>query len=330
MLDGAWGVLLQNSGLTEADFRGERFASHSRDLLNNPDVLNLTRPDVVRAVHDSYFAAGCDITTTNTFTATSIGQADYGLEGAVYDLNVAGARIAREAADAHGEVCRRLARPAQHHPLTQPAGRRPRLPHAHLRAGGRGLRRADPRARGRRRRPAADRDDLRHAQRQGRDRRGARGRAGAAALDQRHDRRSLGAHAQRSDDRVVLDGDRARRSADRRRQLLARRPRDAPVRRRPRAGRIVPDVVPSERRPSERVRRLRRDAGRDVDAPARVRAGGIPERRRLAAAARRPSTRARSSRLCAGCAAASRSRLAEHALQRARDVRARARHRASC
>jgi 5-methyltetrahydrofolate--homocysteine methyltransferase len=98
VLDGAWGVLLQSSGLSEADFRGERFSAHQRDLLNNPDVLNLTRPDVIRAVHESYFAAGADIATTNTFTATSIGQADYGLEDAVYDLNVAGAQIAREVA----------------------------------------------------------------------------------------------------------------------------------------------------------------------------------------------------------------------------------------
>src|SRR5919205_1897509 len=98
VLDGAWGVLLQNRGLTEADFRGERFAGHARDLLNDPDLLNLTQPDVVREVHQSYFDAGADITTTNTFTATSIGQADYGLEDAVYDMNVAGARIAREAA----------------------------------------------------------------------------------------------------------------------------------------------------------------------------------------------------------------------------------------
>src|SRR2546429_1566431 len=100
VLDGAWGVLLQNRGLNEEDFRGERFANHRRDLLNDPDLLNLTRPDIVREVHDAYFAAGADITTTNTFTATSIGQADYGLEGAVYDMNVAGARIAREAAGA--------------------------------------------------------------------------------------------------------------------------------------------------------------------------------------------------------------------------------------
>jgi 5-methyltetrahydrofolate--homocysteine methyltransferase len=98
VLDGAWGVLLQNRGLNEADFRGERFKNHRRDLLNDPDLLNLTRPDIVREVHDSYFAAGADIATTNTFTATSIGQADYGLEEAVYEMNVEGARIAREAA----------------------------------------------------------------------------------------------------------------------------------------------------------------------------------------------------------------------------------------
>jgi 5-methyltetrahydrofolate--homocysteine methyltransferase len=98
VLDGAWGVLLQGRGLSEADFRGERFAAHPSDLVNDPDLLNLTQPDLVREVHDAYFAAGADIATTNTFTATSIGQADYGLEDAVYDMNYAGARIARESA----------------------------------------------------------------------------------------------------------------------------------------------------------------------------------------------------------------------------------------
>ena len=98
VLDGAWGVLLQGQGLTESDFRGDRFANHPRDVHNNPDLLNLTRPDIVRSVHESYFDAGADIATTNTFTATSIGQADYGLEDAVYDLNLAGAQIAREVA----------------------------------------------------------------------------------------------------------------------------------------------------------------------------------------------------------------------------------------
>src|SRR3954451_2891820 len=99
VLDGSWGVLLQSRGLSEADFRGERFASHTRDVKNDPDLLNLTRPDIVREVHDAYFAAGADITTTNTFTATSIGQADYGLQSRVYEMNLRGAQLARQAAD---------------------------------------------------------------------------------------------------------------------------------------------------------------------------------------------------------------------------------------
>ncbi len=98
VLDGSWGVLLQNRGLSEADFRGDRFRDHPVDVRNDPDLLNLTQPQIVRSVHDAYFAAGADITTTNTFTATSIGQADYGLQDAVYEMNVAGARLAREAA----------------------------------------------------------------------------------------------------------------------------------------------------------------------------------------------------------------------------------------
>src|SRR5919198_4055958 len=99
VLDGAWGVLLQGRGLTEDDFRGERFADHTRDVKGDPDLLNLTRPDIIESIHRDYFAAGADITTTNTFTATSIGQADYGLEAAVYDMNLDGARIARRVAD---------------------------------------------------------------------------------------------------------------------------------------------------------------------------------------------------------------------------------------
>jgi 5-methyltetrahydrofolate--homocysteine methyltransferase len=102
VLDGAWGTMLQGRGLTEADYRGERFADHPQDVAGDPDLLNLTRPDLVLDVHRSYLEAGADITTTNTFTATSIGQADYGLEDAVYDMNVAGARLARRAADEAG------------------------------------------------------------------------------------------------------------------------------------------------------------------------------------------------------------------------------------
>jgi 5-methyltetrahydrofolate--homocysteine methyltransferase len=99
VLDGAWGTMLQRRGLTDADYRGERFRDHPRELAGDPDLLNLTRPDVVLETHRAYLDAGADITTTNTFTATSIGQAEYGLEDAVYELNLEGARLARAACD---------------------------------------------------------------------------------------------------------------------------------------------------------------------------------------------------------------------------------------
>ena len=102
VLDGAWGTMLQGAGLTAEDYRGERFRDHPRDLTGDPDLLNLTRPDVILDIHRKYFAAGADITTTNTFTATSIGQADYGMQGLVREMNVQGARLARQAADEAG------------------------------------------------------------------------------------------------------------------------------------------------------------------------------------------------------------------------------------
>src|SRR2546423_1125632 len=102
VLDGSWGVLIQKQVKGEEAYRGERFKEHPRDVAGDPDLLNLTRPEVVLGIHRQYFAAGADIATTNTFTATSIGQADYALEDHVYEMNVAGARLAREAAD---EVC---------------------------------------------------------------------------------------------------------------------------------------------------------------------------------------------------------------------------------
>src|SRR6188508_2419023 len=99
VLDGAWGTMIQNARLDPEEYRGERFAEHPQDVAGDPDLLNLTRPDIVLDIHRRYLAAGADVTTTNTFTATSIGQADYGLEGAVHDMNVAGARLARQAVD---------------------------------------------------------------------------------------------------------------------------------------------------------------------------------------------------------------------------------------
>jgi len=102
VLDGAWGTALQDAGLAAADYRGERFRDQPRDLTGDPDLLNLTRPDIVLGIHRQYLAAGADITTTNTFTATSIGQADYGLGPQVREMNLAGARLARQAADEAG------------------------------------------------------------------------------------------------------------------------------------------------------------------------------------------------------------------------------------
>ena len=103
VLDGAWGSMFQNAGLSPADYRDERIpADHPQDVTGDPDLLNLTCPDAVLDIHRQYLAAGADITTTNTFTATSLGQADYGLEHLVREMNVEGARIARKAADEAG------------------------------------------------------------------------------------------------------------------------------------------------------------------------------------------------------------------------------------
>ncbi|HVL68044.1 MAG TPA: methionine synthase [Vicinamibacterales bacterium] len=99
VLDGAMGTMIQRYKLGEADFRGEGFRDFPRDLKGNSDLLCVTRPDVIGAIHREYLAAGADIIETNTFTATTIAQADYGLEGFVRELNLAGARVAREAAD---------------------------------------------------------------------------------------------------------------------------------------------------------------------------------------------------------------------------------------
>lgn len=99
ILDGSWGVMFQKRGLSEADYRGERFADYEGQLKGNNDILCLTRPDIVAELHDAYYAAGADISETNTFSATSIGQAEYGQEAAVRDINFEGARIAREVAD---------------------------------------------------------------------------------------------------------------------------------------------------------------------------------------------------------------------------------------
>ena len=99
VLDGAWGVMIQQERLEEADFRGERFVDHRLPQKGNNDILCLSRPDIVAKLHDAYYAAGADISETNTFSSTVIAQADYGLETSVRDLNLAAARLARDSAD---------------------------------------------------------------------------------------------------------------------------------------------------------------------------------------------------------------------------------------
>ena len=95
VLDGAMGTMIQARKLDEEDFRGERFKDHPRDLKGNNDLLTLTRPDVIGAIHQAYLDAGADIIETNTFNSTSVSQADYGLEALVYELNREAARLAK-------------------------------------------------------------------------------------------------------------------------------------------------------------------------------------------------------------------------------------------
>ena len=100
VIDGAMGTLIQQYQLTEDDYRGERFADWPKSLKGNNDLLSITRPDVIGAIHKAYLDAGADIIETNTFNATRVSQADYGMEALAYEMNLASARIARKAADA--------------------------------------------------------------------------------------------------------------------------------------------------------------------------------------------------------------------------------------
>src|SRR5277367_1856164 len=99
ILDGAMGTMVQSYKLEEADYRGERFKDWPRDVKGNNDLLSLTRPEVIQEIHRHYLEAGADIIETNTFNCTTISMADYGMESLVHELNVAGARNARAAAE---------------------------------------------------------------------------------------------------------------------------------------------------------------------------------------------------------------------------------------
>ena len=99
IIDGAMGTMIQAHQLGETDYRGHLFADHSKDLKQNNDLLNLTQPHLVEAIHRQYLEAGADIIETNTFNATAISMAEYLLQDKVLEINRAGARVARQAAD---------------------------------------------------------------------------------------------------------------------------------------------------------------------------------------------------------------------------------------
>ncbi len=98
ILDGAMGTMIQRYKLDEADYRGDRWKNHEHPLKGNNDLLSITRPEIIKEIHRQYFQAGADIVETNTFSGTTIAQADYHLEDAVYDINFQSAKIAKEVA----------------------------------------------------------------------------------------------------------------------------------------------------------------------------------------------------------------------------------------
>src|ERR671915_1942846 len=99
LLDCAMGTMIQTYGLSEGDYRGEQFADHPVELAGNNDLLSITQPEIIRDIHEAAMDAGSDIIETNTFSSTSIAQADYRMEDLVYELNYEAARVARTAAD---------------------------------------------------------------------------------------------------------------------------------------------------------------------------------------------------------------------------------------
>lgn len=96
VLDGAMGTMIQQYKLSEEDFRGDRFADAPKDLRGNNDILSITQPQIIEAIHRAYLEAGSDIIETNTFGATRIAQADYQMQAAAYDINYASAKIAKK------------------------------------------------------------------------------------------------------------------------------------------------------------------------------------------------------------------------------------------
>ncbi len=312
LLDGAMGTMIQTYRLGEPDYRGARFADWPRELKGNSDLLSITQPEVIRAIHAAYLEAGADIIETNSFTSTATSQADYGLEDLVYELNHASAALARSVAD---EFERKdPERPRYVAGVLGPTNRTASISPDVNDPGFRNIEFDDlvatytEAARGaarRRGRSAPDRDHLRHPQRQGGDLRGRIGlrRAGlpGAGDDLRNHHRRLRPDPVRPDDRGVLALGGPRQTTQRRVQLRARPRGAAAVRPGAVPGRPGAGEHPSQRRPAERVRGVRRDPGEDGRGAPGVRRArpGQPGGRLLRHDSGRTSGPSR--RRCAGC-----------------------------
>ena len=264
VLDGAMGTMIQALQYDEAAFRGERFADFHRDVRGNNDLLILTQPKAIEDIHADYLRAGADIVATNTFSSTSIAQADYDMSDLAYELNRDGAKLARAAAervtaeDGKPRFVAGALGPDQPHRLDLARRLQPRLSRRHLRRSAQVLWRTGQRPARRRRRPAAGRNHLRHAERQGgalcdlRDSRRARHRRARDGL--RHHHRQIRPPAVGPVAGSVLEFGAARQAGHHRLQLRARRRRSARAYRRHRPRRRYAGLRLSECRPAQRVR----------------------------------------------------------------------------
>ncbi|MDR6353806.1 hypothetical protein Q3H58_000477 [Pseudomonas psychrotolerans] len=216
ILDGGMGTMIQSYRLEEADYRGERFADWPSDVKGNNDLLLLTQPRIIAEIEKAYLDAGADILETNTFNATRVSQADYGMEEITYELNLArcpGRSRSGRRQDPRNAgspaLRRRGARPHQPDLLHLSGCQQSRLSQRHLRRTGGELHRGYPGTHRRRRRPHPDRDNLRYPERQGGDLRRpgcVRGHGRRAAdHDLRHHHRRLRPYPLRPDHRGLLE-----------------------------------------------------------------------------------------------------------------------------
>ena len=280
VLDGSWGVMIQRRGLDEADFRADRFVAgngydEKHQMKGNNDILCITRPDVIADLHDQYFAAGADISETNTFSGTTIAQEDYALDAqAVWDINLEGAKLARAAADrwtekepnkprfAAGSIGPLNKMLSMSSDVNDPGARSVTFDQVYeayrhqvkaLNQGGVDLYLIET---------ITDNAELQglHQGHQGPRRR----RAGAPAyLDFRHHHRPVRPHPVGSDGRGLLELGASRQTVRRRLQLCARRRPDAPLHRRIEPRRRHPGRRLSQRGPAQRHGSVRRRTARN-------------------------------------------------------------------